>query len=94
MQQASLGKKLALAAVLALAASAKLAVAQAKPISFAAVERVALAHTPNAVIDSIERERWRGQLVFEVELNTPDGVRLELIVDAYNGKVLKQKVDD
>jgi uncharacterized membrane protein YkoI len=83
-----------LAAALALAASSGVAVAEEKPMSFAEVERIALKTLPNASIESIEREHRRGQLVFEVELNMPDGARYELIVEAYGGEVLHQKIDD
>ncbi len=85
----------ALGMMLAVAGSSSAALAEApKVLKFADVERIALERFPGASIHQIERDTHRGQLVFEVDLRSSEGVKYDLNVDAHDGKVLSVKVDD
>lgn len=68
-------------------------VAHAEDIGFARAEQIALEHVKGKVTD-IERERKLGKDVFEVEIRTPEGVKMEVLVDANDGTVLGVEQDD
>lgn len=86
---------LALGLMLTLASSPSIALADApKLLKFADVERIALERFPGASIHQIERDTHLGQLVYEVDLRSSDGIKYDVNVDAQDGKILSVKVDD
>ena len=85
---------LALALGLGLAGTTASAAPEPAELTFAEIERIALAEIPGGVVEDIERETERGRIVFEVEVRDPDGFEYELIIDAHDGEVLAQKSDD
>lgn len=63
-------------------------------IGFERAREIALRHVPGAHVESIERDFEAGQLVYEVELRTPQGVEHELWIDARDGRVLRDEIED
>ena len=55
---------------------------------------LALQHYPGATLLEAELEEEDDILVYEVELLTPQGVVRELELDARDGRILKDEVDD
>ena len=55
---------------------------------------LALQHYPGATLLEAELEQEDDILVYEVELLTPQGVVRELELDARDGRILKDEVDD
>jgi uncharacterized membrane protein YkoI len=55
---------------------------------------MALQHYPGATLLEAELEEEDDILVYEVELLTPQGVVRELELDARDGRILKDEVDD
>ncbi len=49
---------------------------------------------PGAVLLEVELEEEDGILVYEIELISAEGIVRELELDARNGRLLKDKVDD
>jgi uncharacterized membrane protein YkoI len=68
----------------------------AKPqqITMEQAEAIALKRIPGGVIESIERDRELGKLVYEVEVRAPDGRDHDLVIDAADGRVLSEEIDD
>ena len=94
------GKKLAvggaLAAILALGGGAAIAAQQQGPepkIDRAAAEEAALGAFPGEVKET-ELEREGGSSVYEVEIAGNDGKLREVTVDAGNGQVLGQEIEE
>lgn len=63
-------------------------------IDLQAAERIALEHFPGARIVGVERDNENGVAVIEVELTTSEGVERELTLDAADGRVISDEVDD
>ena len=86
---------LIIAFVLCLASLGSHALAQSSGgIDLQAAERIALEHFPGAQVESVERDTENGVAVIEVELTTSDGVERELVLDARDGRVISDEVDD
>ena len=47
-----------------------------------------------ADLRALELDRWRGRVVWEVELTTPNGTEYDVKVNARTGKVVSKKIDD
>ncbi len=62
--------------------------------SFEAILGVALERHPGARLLEAELEREDGELVYELELLTGDGVVREMDIDARTGEVIEDEVDD
>lgn len=62
-------------------------------IGFERATQLALARVPGHV-ESIERDRERGQEVYEVEIRNDQGVKFEVTLSAQDGKVLDVEQDD
>ncbi|QJX03409.1 PepSY domain-containing protein [Alcanivorax sp. IO_7] len=62
--------------------------------SFEAILGVALERHPGARLLEAELEREDGELVYELELLTGDGVVREMDIDARSGEVIEDEVDD
>ena len=72
-------------------------IAQAQQITMQRAQEIAMQHVPDTVLDSIELERERGTLVYEVELkDTARNIEYEVIIHADTGEILRteQEVDD
>lgn len=48
---------------------------------------------PGAEITEVEKEKWKGKVVTEVELTTKDGIHYEVYI-AEDGKILKIEEED
>lgn len=55
--------------------------------------RIALERVPGGTIESIERDRHLGKLVYEVDVRAPDGREHDLTIDASDGRVLSEEID-
>ncbi|MBF6326950.1 PepSY domain-containing protein [Nocardia transvalensis] len=49
---------------------------------------------PGGTVDSVDLDHERGTLVWEVDIDTPDGLEHEVQIDANNGNVIANHVDD
>lgn len=80
----------------ALACSGSAAAAAPKPkttITMEKAESIALERVPGGTIESIERDRELGVLVYEVEVHAPDGREHDITIDAADGRVLSDEID-
>lgn len=62
-------------------------------LSFQAILRQADEHHPGARLLEAELEDDDGELIYEIELLTRDGVVRELEIDARSGRLLEDEVD-
>lgn len=67
---------------------------QQDPLSLKDAEAIALRAVPGGRVLSVERETEWGRAVFEVEILDGEGWEIELLIDAADGKVLRQRRDD
>ncbi len=74
--------------------SAPVAPGKRKSITIERAERIALERVPGGVVEEIERDRQLGKDVFEIEVRAPDGREHELVLDASDGRVLSEEIDD
>ncbi len=84
----------ALAAVLAAEVSVHAAPAKKSEISIEKAARIALERVPGGVVEEIERDIELGKVVYEVDVRGPDGREHDIVIDASNGKVLSDRIDD
>lgn len=63
-------------------------------LSFQTILRQADEHYPGARLLEAELEADHGELIYEIELLTHDGVVRELEIDARTGRVLEDEVDN
>ena len=84
-----------LATALACSGSAAAAAPQpkAKIITMEKAESIALERVPGGTIETIERDRELGVLVYEVEVRAPDGREHDITIDATDGRVLSDEID-
>ncbi|GAA5135806.1 PepSY domain-containing protein [Alloalcanivorax gelatiniphagus] len=61
---------------------------------FEKILAVAMERHPRASLLEAELERDDGELIYELELLTADGVVRELEIDARSGRILEDEVDD
>ena len=83
--------------VLVAAAAPRIAEAAAPEptkITFQRAADIAVAYVGSGTVDDIDRDRYRGRVVYEVEVMADDGREHEVVVDANDGKVLRAKIDD
>ena len=82
-------------ATLTLTGGSAAAAPVAKPkITFEKAERIALGRVPGGVVEEIERDRHLGKDVYEVDVRAPDGREHEIVIDANDGTVLSEEIDD
>jgi uncharacterized membrane protein YkoI len=84
----------AVATLVSLPATAAAKPTDAKPITMQDAERIALKRVPGGTIDEIEKDRHAGRDVFEVEVRAPDGREHDLVIDALDGRVVSEEIDD
>jgi uncharacterized membrane protein YkoI len=63
-------------------------------ISIEKAEHIALRHVPGGVVEQIERDQHRGKPVYEVDVRAQDGREHELVIDANDGKIVSEEIDD
>lgn len=63
-------------------------------ISIEKAERIALERVPGGTIEKIEREHHLGKLVWEVDVRAADGREHEITIDAADGKIVAEEIDD
>lgn len=63
-------------------------------ISYDEAAQIALAEVPGGVVEEIERKVRRGKAIFEIEVRAPDGLEHELTIDAHDGEILDEEIDD
>ena len=68
-------------------------VANATGLTQEQVIEIALLEVPGEVTE-VERERYRGQQIFEVEILAADGTEMEVEIAAETGEVLKVSAED
>jgi uncharacterized membrane protein YkoI len=71
--------------------------APAKPktsISLAQAERIALERVPGGTIEEAERDRHAGREVYEIDVRDSQGRDHELVIDATDGRVISDVIDD
>lgn len=65
-----------------------------KSITLDDAERIALGHVPGGTLESIDRDRHFGRVVYEVEVRATDGREHELVIDAADGRIVSEEIDD
>ena len=65
-----------------------------KTITLEKAERIALDRVPGGTITEIEIDRHNGRKVFEVDVRASDGREHELVIDASDGRVLSEDIDE
>jgi len=65
-----------------------------EPLSLKDAEAIALRAVPGGKVLSVERDVEWGRSVFEVEMLDAEGWEIDLLIDAGDGKVLRQRRDD
>lgn len=63
-------------------------------VTLAEAEQIALSAVPGGRLQESDLEREDGFLVYDIEVMGPDGLEREFLIDAGNGKVLLQELDD
>ncbi|HET6583793.1 MAG TPA: PepSY domain-containing protein [Nannocystaceae bacterium] len=63
-------------------------------ITLEKAERIALARVPGGTITEIEIERHAGRKVYEIEVRATDGREHDLVIDASDGRVISEDIDD
>lgn len=80
--------------VVAAPSVAAAAPSRAPKISFDRAAQIAVEHVPDGVVEDIERDRRLGRVVYEVEVLAPDGREHDLVIDANDGRIVTEEVDD
>lgn len=57
-------------------------------------EAIALQKVPGGIVESIELDRERGQLYYEVDVDRPQAADVDVHINALNGKVIRTVTDD
>lgn len=84
----------ALVATLSCAGVVEAKAPPAKTITLERAERIALERVPGGTITEIEIDRHDGRKVFDVEVRATDGREHDLVIDASDGRILSEDVDD
>lgn len=67
---------------------------QGETLPFEAILKVAMERYPNAQLLETELEHDNGELIYEIELLTTEGVVRELKIDARDARVIRDELDD
>lgn len=67
---------------------------QGKILPFEVILKVAMARYPGAQLLETDLEHDDGELIYEIELLTADGVVREVEIDARDARVVRDKMDD
>lgn len=84
----------AAAVALLLLGSSAAAAPTGTAITLEKAESIALARVPGGKVEESERDQENTKVVYEIEVRGPDGREHDFTIDAEDGRILSEEVDD